>query len=140
MPRPSEVSRESFAHGYDALYGGDPGFLQAQIAFLKKSRIWLMRQQFEVEEARERSVFEVVHRLRVRTMDEYAQAVEDAGFTVLEALTAYPTGNVPHTPETLRHDRRLILVARRQVAQPGKRDERGRKAQHLSDPQASGER
>jgi SAM-dependent methyltransferase len=76
--------------------------------YQKKSRIWTMRQQFEVQESADASKFAVVHRLRIWTMDEYAQALEAAGFTVLQALTAYPGA-----PEMLRHDRRLILVARR---------------------------
>lgn len=76
--------------------------------YAKQRRVWTMRQAFEVEEAAGRSRFEVVHRLRMRSIDEYAQALERAGFAVLDALTAYP-----QAPEALRHERRLILVARR---------------------------
>ncbi len=78
----------------------------------KRARLWTMRQQFEVEEAGERFGFEVVHRLRMRTLDEYAAALEAAGFVVLEALPAYP-----HAPAGL-DERRLILVGRCKAAQP----------------------
>jgi SAM-dependent methyltransferase len=74
----------------------------------KKSRIWTMHQRLEVEEADEVSAFDLTHHLRMRTLDEYAQSLETAGFSVLEALTAYP-----NTPENLRYERRLILVAGR---------------------------
>ena len=74
----------------------------------KQRRLWTMRQQFEVEEDGGARAFEVLHRLRVRTMDEYAAALEASGFTVLQALTAYPG-----VPEPLRHERRIILVVRR---------------------------
>lgn len=73
-----------------------------------KTRIWTMRQQFEVAEADAWSEFEVVHRLKMRTLDEYAQALEHVGFIMLEARTAYP-----NAPDELRDERRLILVARR---------------------------
>lgn len=73
-----------------------------------KTRIWTMRQEFKVAEADAWSEFEVTHRLRMRTLDEYAQALARAGFTVLEALTSYP-----NAPAGLRDERRLILVARR---------------------------
>ena len=93
--------------------------------YAKRDQIWTMVQKFKVEEAGTVDIFEVVHRLRMRTMDEYASALETAGFTILEAITAYP--NAPETPatpnpswvrETLGYertapDRRLILVARR---------------------------
>ncbi len=63
-----------------------------------KRGMWTMRQQFEVEGPEGTGGFEAVHQLRIRTMDEYAQALEAAGFTILEALAAYP--NTPQRYDT----------------------------------------
>ncbi len=88
--------------------------------YAEAERVWTMRQEFEVEEAAsfandpEVVRFEVTHRLRIRQMDDYAQALEAAGFTILQALTAYP-----NIPEALADERaainewRMIFVARR---------------------------
>ncbi len=76
-----------------------------------KTRIWTMRQEFKLEEDGQTTSFEVVHRLAIRAMDEYAQALETAGFTITTALSAYP-----NMPKALGDERRIILVARRQVA------------------------
>ncbi len=73
----------------------------------KRRQIWTMRQRFEVMEADETDHYEVMHRLRVRTMDEYTKALEQSGFSVLRTLTAYP-----ETPKALTAEQRIILVAR----------------------------
>lgn len=79
----------------------------------EKQRIWTMRQAFQVDEEEGSTTFEVVHRLRVRSMDEYAGALEAAGFTPLQALAAYP-----NCPDALRDERRLIFVVRRAARGP----------------------
>jgi SAM-dependent methyltransferase len=74
----------------------------------KRNRTWEMQQEFDLDEAGERYRFAVTHVLRIRTMDDYAQGLESAGFEVEQALTGYP-----QAPESLGRERRIILVARR---------------------------
>jgi SAM-dependent methyltransferase len=77
----------------------------------KRNRTWKMYQEFEVDEAGERYSFAVIHELQVRTMDDYARALESAGFEIEQALIGYP-----QAPRALGRQRRIILVARRKVA------------------------
>jgi SAM-dependent methyltransferase len=70
-------------------------------------RIWTMRQRFAVTEGTDTQRFEAQHRLRMRSADTYATALEREGFEVREMLAAYPG-----LPERLRKERRIIIVAR----------------------------
>jgi SAM-dependent methyltransferase len=54
------------------------------------TRIWTMRQRFAVTDGEVARQFEVKHRLRLRTPDEYARGLEAAGFAVLEMRPGYP--------------------------------------------------
>ena len=66
---------------------------------------WEMTQEFTVSRADRRDVFTVTHRLRMRTLDTYAAAIERAGFHIQEALSSYP-GEVGA-------ERRMIFTAQR---------------------------
>lgn len=77
----------------------------------KRNQTWKMHQEFEVDEAGERYSFAVTHLLRMRTMDDYAQELESAGFEIEQALIRYP-----QAPRGLSRQRRIILVARRKIA------------------------
>jgi SAM-dependent methyltransferase len=77
----------------------------------KRNRTWKMHQEFKVDEAGERYSFAITHVLRVRTMADYAQALESAGFEIEQALIGYPKA-----PKGLGRQRRIILAARRKVA------------------------
>ena len=70
--------------------------------------IWEMRQTFTVRRSGGRNQFAVTHRLRIRTVDEYAAALEAAGFTIQDLLPRYPG-----TRDFIGDERRLILVASR---------------------------
>ena len=74
--------------------------------FDQRSRIWDMRQEFRIRSGRKRATFSVVHRLRIRSADDYACALEEAGFTIMACQDAYPDVQ----PES-RSDRRIIMVA-----------------------------
>ena len=71
---------------------------------------WWMTQSFTVRRAGEVERFSVEHRLRVRSADDYAAALERAGFSIRELLPAYP-GAYPGSPPDVGSEARLILVA-----------------------------
>jgi SAM-dependent methyltransferase len=54
------------------------------------TRVWTMRQRLTVAEVDGDRRFEVKHRLKLRAADEYAAALEAAGFDVLQMLPGYP--------------------------------------------------
>jgi SAM-dependent methyltransferase len=68
----------------------------------ERTRIWTMNQRFAVddEDGRTRR-FEVTHRLKMRTPDEYAAALERTGFEIREMLDGYPGSP----------DQRILIVA-----------------------------
>ena len=71
-------------------------------------QLWLMTQLFSVRQSKRIVRFETQHRLRIRTVDAYATALESAGFLIREILSCYPGGS--------RRDQdgpRFILVAER---------------------------
>lgn len=72
-----------------------------------RSGVWIMRQEFRVSRGRRVTRFAVEHRLRVRSAESYAAALERAGFSVVECRAAYP-----NSPSMLEHERRIILVAK----------------------------
>jgi hypothetical protein len=67
-----------------------------------------MTQEFSVRRAAQRESFAITHRLRMRSADAYAAAIEAAGFHVAELLVFYPG-----TPAELLSERRMIFVVRR---------------------------
>jgi SAM-dependent methyltransferase len=67
---------------------------------------WCMTQTFVARRASEVERFSVEHRLRVRSADDYAAALERAGFVIHDLLPAYPG-----SPPEVRSEARLILVA-----------------------------
>ena len=73
----------------------------------RTAHIWEMRQAFTVVRDGEKAQFTIRHRLRIRPADAYAAALERAGFTVERLLPFYPA-----TPPELRHEQRIICVAR----------------------------
>ena len=80
----------------------------------RANQIWEMRQAFTVVRSGSQAQFAVRHRLRIRSADAYAAALERAGFTVEQLLPFYP-GTLPE----LRHEQRIICVAR--AASPQRR-------------------
>jgi SAM-dependent methyltransferase len=70
------------------------------------ARIWRMTQTFVVRRGGIRREFTVEHRLRVRSADDYAAALERTGFTIRELLPAYP-GFLPEVAS----ETRFIFVA-----------------------------
>lgn len=68
--------------------------------------IWEMQQTFAVWREETETSFTICHRLRARSADEYAAALERAGFKIREMLPAFP-----ETPVPLKHHRRMIFVA-----------------------------
>jgi SAM-dependent methyltransferase len=70
--------------------------------------IWEMTQEFSVRRTAREESFAVTHRLRMRTADAYAEALEAAGFRVEELLAFYPGVS----PESL-SERRMIFLAHR---------------------------
>jgi SAM-dependent methyltransferase len=68
--------------------------------------IWEMRQAFTIRDTEEER-FIVRHRLRIRSADDYADALERAGFRVEQSLPLYP-GIPPESQQELR----MIFVAR----------------------------
>lgn len=52
--------------------------------------IWEMTQEFNVSRGDRRDAFAITHRLRMRTPDAYAAALERAGFRIRETLSSYP--------------------------------------------------
>ncbi|MCU0502686.1 MAG: class I SAM-dependent methyltransferase [Anaerolineae bacterium] len=88
--------------------------LRGQIAIRESHRfdqaagIWEMTQEFAVRRAARRESFAITHRLRMRSADAYAAALEAAGFRVEELLARYPG-----TPVESLSERRMIFVARR---------------------------
>ena len=66
-----------------------------------------MRQQFAVGQGGEPAQrFEVKHRLKMRSADDYALALARAGLRVAQILPAYPGA-----PDRLKSERRIIVVA-----------------------------
>jgi SAM-dependent methyltransferase len=76
--------------------------------FDRTAGIWEMAQEFCVRRGARQESFEITHRLRMRSSDAYAAALEAAGFRV-EALLAH----YPGTPAESLSERRMIFVARR---------------------------
>ena len=76
--------------------------------FDRAAGIWEMTQEFSVRRAARQESFEITHRLRMRSADAYAAALEAAGFRVEELLAFYPG-----TPAESLSERRMIFVARR---------------------------
>jgi SAM-dependent methyltransferase len=95
-PAPKLQVHVQEAHRYDARTG-----------------LWTMRQRFTVDEGSVSDAFEVRHQLRVRTADEYARALERAGFTIIEVLADYPSRGAAPSGSRLWRERRMIFVARR---------------------------
>jgi SAM-dependent methyltransferase len=67
---------------------------------------WVMTQTFAARRADEVERFSVEHRLRVRSANDYAAALERAGFIIRELLPAYPG-----SPSELRSEARMIFLA-----------------------------
>lgn len=67
----------------------------------ERSRVWTMKQRFAVDEEERTRRFEVIHRLKMRTPDEYAAALEQTGFVIREMLDGYP--DLP--------EKRIVVVA-----------------------------
>jgi ubiquinone/menaquinone biosynthesis C-methylase UbiE len=67
---------------------------------------WQMRQTFRVIERSgpAEPSFTIEHYLHMRSADEYAAAIESAGFAILELLPAYP-----QSPRAVRHEARFIF-------------------------------
>ena len=76
--------------------------------FDRAAGIWEMTQEFSVRRAARQESFAITHRLRMRSADAYAAALEAAGFRVEELLALYPG-----TPAESLSERRMIFVARR---------------------------
>ena len=76
--------------------------------FDRTAGIWEMTQEFSVRRAAQQESFAITHRLRMRSADAYAAAIEAAGFRVAELLAFYPG-----TPAESLSERRMIFVARR---------------------------
>jgi SAM-dependent methyltransferase len=76
--------------------------------FDRATGIWEMTQEFSVRRAARQESFAVTHRLRMRSADAYAAALEAAGFRVEELLAFYPG-----TPAESLSERRMIFLARR---------------------------
>ncbi len=76
--------------------------------FDRAAGIWEMTQEFSVRRGARKESFAVTHRLRMRSADAYAAALEAAGFRVEELLAFYPS-----TPAELLSERRMIFLARR---------------------------
>jgi len=71
----------------------------------QKAGQWEMTQAFTVERGGRQEIFTITHRLRIRTADAYAAAIEHAGFRIQALYDAYPG---MHTG-----DYRMIFCARR---------------------------
>ena len=67
----------------------------------EQTRVWTMKQRFAVDEEKRTRRFEVIHRLKMRTPDEYAAALERAGFNIREMLDGYPE----------MREKRIVVVA-----------------------------
>jgi SAM-dependent methyltransferase len=76
--------------------------------FDRSAGIWEMTQEFSVRRAARQESFAITHRLRMRSADAYAAALETAGFRVEELLAFYPS-----TPAESLSERRMIFLARR---------------------------
>ena len=76
--------------------------------FDRTTGIWEMTQEFSVHRAAQQESFAITHRLRMRSADAYAAALEAAGFRVEELLALYPG-----TPAEALSERRMIFLARR---------------------------
>ena len=76
--------------------------------FDRAAGIWEMTQEFSVRRGARQESFAITHRLRMRSVDAYAAALEAAGFRVEELLALYPG-----TPAESLSERRMIFVARR---------------------------
>jgi SAM-dependent methyltransferase len=76
--------------------------------FARAAGIWEMTQEFSVRRAARQESFAITHRLRVRSADAYAAALEAAGFRVEELLAFYPG-----TPAESLSEQRMIFLARR---------------------------
>jgi SAM-dependent methyltransferase len=76
--------------------------------FDRTAGIWEMTQEFFVRRAAQEESFAIAHRLRMRSADAYAAAIEAAGFHVAELLAFYPG-----TPAESLSERCMIFVARR---------------------------
>jgi SAM-dependent methyltransferase len=76
--------------------------------FDRTTGIWEMTQEFSVRRAGQQESFAITHRLRIRTADAYAAALEAAGFRVEELLAFYPGA-----PAESSSERRMIFVAHR---------------------------
>lgn len=67
----------------------------------ERSRVWTMKQRFAVNEEGRTRRFAVTHHLKMRTPDDYAAALERAGFAIQEMLDGY--SNLP--------EKRIVIVA-----------------------------
>jgi SAM-dependent methyltransferase len=76
--------------------------------FDRTTGIWEMTQEFSVRRGARRRSFAITHRLRMRSADAYAAALEATGFRVDELLAFYPGA-----PAESLSDRRMIFLARR---------------------------
>ena len=76
--------------------------------FDRSAGIWEMTQEFSVRRAARKGSFAITHRLRIRSADAYAAALEAAGFRVEELLAFYPG-----TPAESLSEQHIIFVARR---------------------------
>jgi SAM-dependent methyltransferase len=76
--------------------------------FDRTAGIWEMTQEFSVRRAGQQESFAITHRLRMRSADAYAAALEAAGFRVDELLAFYPGASAGSLSE-----RRMIFLARR---------------------------
>lgn len=76
--------------------------------FDRTAGVWEMTQEFFVRRAAQQESFAITHRLRMRSADAYAAALEAAGFHLEELLAFYPG-----TPAESLSERRMIFVARR---------------------------
>ena len=70
--------------------------------------VWRMRQAFTLQAGARQERFVAHHTFALRTADDYAAALEAAGFSIEQFLTNYP-----HIPRALAHEQRLIFVATR---------------------------
>jgi SAM-dependent methyltransferase len=70
--------------------------------------LWEMTQAFVVQRNRRQETFTITHRLRTRTADAYAAAIERAGFRIQALWTAYPGADAESSGE-----HRMIFCARR---------------------------
>jgi SAM-dependent methyltransferase len=71
------------------------------------SGTWHMRQEFEMRRGREAWHFVVEHVLSLRRADDYAFALEEAGFVIEELFESYPA-----SPQEVAREQRMIFVAR----------------------------